>query len=1179
MEPEKLNNHNNNFQNFVKLQKGIMESFIDGANIICPTELQLDEMLQYFNEHFNEFHQKENLLVVLAFIHRSLKLWINREEHLRNDIGTILINFIEDHGEDESDLNIVVQIVYQIMNSIRTFGNKDVPISERLLYHLTLIMQKVKSRTLISSCVACIQLYLKMFPDSCKILTELWTNIKCKLETNAKKDIIHETDIDIIIQLIDDFHLIHSNFHEEATLITTIQQLLKSDQRKYRKCGYFLLKKVLQYFIEYISNVTAMWTSCDYNKKIEQSWLMYITILENLEEEQSHLILPSLENLEEIIQSKHLKSSWLDILYMRILTHNNNLVLRWSIEFFLKTFSCSNLNADILKYFLNATNSTLLYNYEGYFLKRDLFSSFLKGDLINLLTLLPEVENWKSVPLYIWLENLSKVQLPNCLNLKVILNICACVRKLQNCTVRQESINLCYKLFGGFIMHLSMEEYVTYVETLYNSSDYYDEYEMFYDKKSLLIDANPKCTIFKQRFYEIFTNSLCENDHLFLFLNGIPVEKHGWLKYALFQFEVAESDVKYINNFYNLDLNSLTNCDLPKVINKFQNSMLDSPPYDKHELRVCNQAAVSFYIYQKTDFANENDDTLRFILNSGIKLDVLGTFAEKLLNKCKKVIDLWYIDELLKYNYKVVQNCVADYLQRVYDDDVVHKYALTIFEKYEYIPSAFSKVNLLKNCTNELFKELASKGENRIEQAFCRNHFDTEIPPVRSYVLNQIKSFCNKQFILDLLKYHMELTKKKPRYFENSNEHRIKLRIAICVYYGCNNINIVGGDILDQIWNILLNENNQLNVVYFYEHIIGKYEIREEVILSKLQQAHSLTSCQQVSIMSVVYTYVLTRRTDHNTKLTMVSNLLALTMGANFQTRLFAQMYLYQLLKKDYFQNINGCTQIINSINFATGTKLTEHLNDIRVQINSFKIDYIIDIILNVTNAPFDEVFNIHLKNYNNDLIKVCRETFMKKFKASTTEDILPKSSLNDQIQRKMNPVNDLTEPHNLIVYPIEEKPAEMFVIASLIDKLPNLGGIARTCEVLGIQNLVMDSKMDTSKNDFKNLSMTAEKSLNILEVKPKDLKEFLMQKKLEGYAVIGAEQTCNSQNFSNFTFPQKCVLLLGHEKDGIPAPLLGLLDYAVEIPQFGQIRSLNVHVTGALFMWEFCKQHLVPQQ
>lgn len=55
-----------------------------------------------------------------------------------------------------------------------------------------------------------------------------------------------------------------------------------------------------------------------------------------------------------------------------------------------------------------------------------------------------------------------------------------------------------------------------------------------------------------------------------------------------------------------------------------------------------------------------------------------------------------------------------------------------------------------------------------------------------------------------------------------------------------------------------------------------------------------------------------------------------------------------------------------------------------------------------------------------------------------------------------------------------------MFVIASLIDKLPNLGGIARTCEVLGIRNLVMNCKRDIEKNDFKNLRQVHFKRFNI---------------------------------------------------------------------------------------------------
>jgi len=50
-------------------------------------------------------------------------------------------------------------------------------------------------------------------------------------------------------------------------------------------------------------------------------------------------------------------------------------------------------------------------------------------------------------------------------------------------------------------------------------------------------------------------------------------------------------------------------------------------------------------------------------------------------------------------------------------------------------------------------------------------------------------------------------------------------------------------------------------------------------------------------------------------------------------------------------------------------------------------------------------------------------------------------------------------------------------------------------------------------------------------------------------------------------------VLLLGREKEGIPVELIHLLDECIEIPQFGVTRSLNVHVSGAILIWEFTKQ------
>ena len=72
----------------------------------------------------------------------------------------------------------------------------------------------------------------------------------------------------------------------------------------------------------------------------------------------------------------------------------------------------------------------------------------------------------------------------------------------------------------------------------------------------------------------------------------------------------------------------------------------------------------------------------------------------------------------------------------------------------------------------------------------------------------------------------------------------------------------------------------------------------------------------------------------------------------------------------------------------------------------------------------------------------------------------------------------------------------------------------------------------------------------------------------------MAVEQTAQSVSLDRFTFPLKCVLLLGKEKEGVPVELLDLVDTCVEIPQHGLIRSLNVHVTGALVVWEYVKQH-----
>ena len=152
---------------------------------------------------------------------------------------------------------------------------------------------------------------------------------------------------------------------------------------------------------------------------------------------------------------------------------------------------------------------------------------------------------------------------------------------------------------------------------------------------------------------------------------------------------------------------------------------------------------------------------------------------------------------------------------------------------------------------------------------------------------------------------------------------------------------------------------------------------------------------------------------------------------------------------------------------------------------------------------------------------------------------------------------------------------ASIIVVASLIDKIPNLAGLARSCEVFRAESLVLSDRNVIKNQSFASISVTAEDWIQIEEVRPIALVPWLEAKKTCGYHIIGIEQTSASQSLMTYPFPQKCVMVLGREKEGIPADVLQVIDTTIEIPQLGVIRSLNVHVTGALTLYEYTRQHM----
>ena len=155
-------------------------------------------------------------------------------------------------------------------------------------------------------------------------------------------------------------------------------------------------------------------------------------------------------------------------------------------------------------------------------------------------------------------------------------------------------------------------------------------------------------------------------------------------------------------------------------------------------------------------------------------------------------------------------------------------------------------------------------------------------------------------------------------------------------------------------------------------------------------------------------------------------------------------------------------------------------------------------------------------------------------------------------------------------------KKQRLVVVASLIDKVTNLAGIARTCEIFAVEKLWIADKRVLKSDVFQGIAVSSESWLDIDEAKPEEIIQALADYRQKGYSIIGLEQTDSSQSLASFAWPEKTVLMLGHEKEGISVELLQEMDHCLEIPQLGVIRSLNVHVSCALAIWEASKRTIL---
>jgi tRNA (guanosine-2'-O-)-methyltransferase len=84
-----------------------------------------------------------------------------------------------------------------------------------------------------------------------------------------------------------------------------------------------------------------------------------------------------------------------------------------------------------------------------------------------------------------------------------------------------------------------------------------------------------------------------------------------------------------------------------------------------------------------------------------------------------------------------------------------------------------------------------------------------------------------------------------------------------------------------------------------------------------------------------------------------------------------------------------------------------------------------------------------------------------------------------------------------------------------------------------------------------------------------RDVRGWLLSQHERGTHIVGVELADEAVRLADLpTARSRTVMVLGHERTGIPPEALDLLDVTVEIPMIGTGTSLNVAVAGSLVLY-----------
>lgn len=159
----------------------------------------------------------------------------------------------------------------------------------------------------------------------------------------------------------------------------------------------------------------------------------------------------------------------------------------------------------------------------------------------------------------------------------------------------------------------------------------------------------------------------------------------------------------------------------------------------------------------------------------------------------------------------------------------------------------------------------------------------------------------------------------------------------------------------------------------------------------------------------------------------------------------------------------------------------------------------------------------------------------------------------------------------NIIPQLYEEGKNPFILVLDGITDVRNFGAIARTCEVAGVDAIVIPSRGSVTVNS--DAVKTSAGALHTIPVcREKSLKDAVIFLKNSGIKVVAAtEKAATNYTYSDMSLP--VAVIMGSEDTGISNELIKISDELIKLPQFGKIQSLNVSVAAGVIIYEVIRQ------